>query len=70
MTFTYLKVAKFEIKRRKYDFARKIFEKAGEDLGDEVFREEYFLNFALFETRQKEIDRARALYKQIGRAHV
>lgn len=30
---TYLKVAKFEIKQKNIEFARKIFEKAVEDLG-------------------------------------
>jgi len=31
---TYLKVAKFEIKNKNIEFARKVFEKAVDDLGE------------------------------------
>lgn len=60
---SYLKVAKFEIKMKHKEFARKIFEKAVEDLGEVALKEEYFLAFVYFELRNKEIDRVREIFK-------
>ena len=60
---TYLKVAKFELKNHNPASARLIFEKIPTDLGDEAYREDYFLTFARFEIRNKEYDRARAIFK-------
>ena len=60
---SYLKVAKFEIKNRHKEFARRIFEKAVEDLGESALTEEYFLYFIKFELRNKEIDRVREIFK-------
>jgi crooked neck len=60
---TYLKVSKFEIKNHNPVAARTVFEKIPLDLGDEAFREDYFLSFARFEIRNKEYDRARAIFK-------
>lgn len=60
---TYLKVAKFELKNHNPVSARQIFEQIPTDLGDEAYREDYFLTFARFEIRNKEYDRARAIFK-------
>lgn len=46
---TYLKVAKFEIKCKNRESARKIYERSIEELGQEALKEEYFIEFAKFE---------------------
>jgi len=60
---TYLKVCKFEEKNRNKLAARELFERTLEDLGEEAMKEDYFLFFAKFEIRQKEIDRARQIFR-------
>ena len=45
------------------DYAREIYEKCIETLGEEFIDQNVYISFAKFETRQKEIDRARAIYK-------
>ena len=54
---TFLKVTQFEIKNKNPSAARQIFEKAQEDLGEEVLKEEFFLAFAKFEIKNREIER-------------
>jgi len=55
----YLKVAKFEIKNRSRDAARSIYERVVTELGQEALNEEYFSDFAKFEIRHREIERAK-----------
>ncbi|KAL4471338.1 hypothetical protein ABPG72_011115 [Tetrahymena utriculariae] len=43
--------------------ARQLFEKTLEELGQEALKEEYFINFAKFEIRNQEYDRAREIFK-------
>ena len=60
---TYVKVAKYEQKLRNLPLARQIFEKAMDDLGALNLTEEYYIQFAKFETFNKEFQRAREIYK-------
>jgi crooked neck len=60
---SYLKYAKFEAKYGTRDGARKIFERALNELGDDAQDEELFIAFADFEVYAKEYERARVLYK-------
>ena len=56
---TYLKVAKFEFRNRNRDAARKTYERVVTELGADAISESYFLDFAKFEIKQREYDRAR-----------
>lgn len=60
---TYLKVAKYEQKLRNFQAARDIYEKTIEDLGEEALKEDYFINFARFEIKNKEYDRSREIFR-------
>lgn len=60
---TYLKVAKYEIKLRNYDDSRFIFEKTLNDLGELAFTEHFFIQWAKFELRSNELNRARDIFK-------
>lgn len=60
---TYLKVIKFEVKLGFKAEARQLFEKTLEELGQEALKEEYFIQFAKFEIRNQECDRAREIFK-------
>lgn len=60
----YLKWAKFETRYGSVAAARKVYEDAQEELPAELKSDEsYFIAFAHFEERNKEYDRARALYQ-------
>jgi crooked neck len=59
----WISFAKFEEKHLKIASARKVYEDAIQYLGDEYVTPEILGAFAQFETRQKEFDRARALYQ-------
>lgn len=64
---TWLKWAKFEEEFGTADMVRDVFQSAiqyiAETLGDDAVDERLFIAFARFETRQKEYERARAIYK-------
>lgn len=60
---TYLKVARYESKNRHFEDARFLFERALEDLGDECFKESFFIQWAKFEMRLREFERAREIFK-------
>ena len=60
----YLKWAKFETRYGSVAAARKVYEDAQEELPPDLKSDEqYFIAFAHFEERNKEYDRARALYQ-------
>ncbi|KAJ3211599.1 Crooked neck-like protein 1 [Dinochytrium kinnereticum] len=59
----WLKWAKFEESIGMPDHSREIYEKCIETLGDEFVDQNVYISFAKFETRLKEIERARAIYK-------
>ncbi|KAI9339058.1 hypothetical protein BDR26DRAFT_862556, partial [Obelidium mucronatum] len=59
----WLKWAKFEESIGRTDFAREIYEKCIETLGEEFVDQNVYISFAKFETRLKELERARAIYK-------
>ncbi|TPX67511.1 hypothetical protein SpCBS45565_g03728 [Spizellomyces sp. 'palustris'] len=59
----WIKWAKFEESIGKQDSAREIYEKCLEMLGEEFIDQNVYVSFAKFETRQKEIERARVIYK-------
>jgi crooked neck len=64
---TWLKWAKFEEEYGTSDMVREVFQTAiqtiAETLGDDAVDERLFIAFARFEARQKEYERARAIYK-------
>ena len=60
---SFIKVANFEEKRKDRRAARRVFEKAVEELGSFCLNEEFFLAFTDFEIRCHEYDRARVLFK-------
>ncbi|KAL2178581.1 uncharacterized protein P884DRAFT_291063 [Thermothelomyces heterothallicus CBS 202.75] len=64
---TWLKWAKFEEEYGTSDMVREVFQTAiqtiAETLGDNEVDERLFIAFARFEARQKEYERARAIYK-------
>ncbi|KAL2154073.1 hypothetical protein VTH82DRAFT_2749 [Thermothelomyces myriococcoides] len=64
---TWLKWAKFEEEFGTSDMVREVFQTAiqtiAETLGDDEVDERLFIAFARFEARQKEYERARAIYK-------
>jgi len=51
---TYIKVAKYETKLKNIPLARKVYEKAMEDLGAAQITEQYYISFAKFELYHKE----------------
>ena len=59
----WIRYATFEHRNGFINSARAIFERAVEFFGDEYLSEELFIKFAEFEERQKEHDRARAIYR-------
>jgi crooked neck len=59
----WLKYAKYEEKYGIVDSTREVYEAAVDRLEEHVVDEELFLAFARFETRSKEVERARAIYK-------
>ncbi|KAK6495370.1 NineTeen Complex (NTC) component [Arthrobotrys musiformis] len=59
----WIKWARFEEENGEPDLVREVFTAAIEHLGDEFIDEKLFIAFARFETKLKEFERARALYK-------
>ncbi|KAF3930458.1 hypothetical protein ABW20_dc0107543 [Dactylellina cionopaga] len=59
----WIKWAKFEEEYGTPDLVREVFGTAIEHLGDEFIDERLFIAFARFETKLKEFERVRALYK-------
>jgi crooked neck len=59
----WLKWARFETDNDRSDLVREVFAQAIEVLGDDFMSEKIFIEFARFECRMKEYDRARAIYK-------
>lgn len=59
----YLKWAKFEEEFGTSDMVRDVFQLAIESLGDEYVDERLFIAFARFESKLKEYERARAIFK-------
>ncbi|KAJ3048483.1 Crooked neck-like protein 1 [Rhizophlyctis rosea] len=59
----WLKWAKYEESIGRIDNAREIYQQCIETLGDDFIDQNMYVSFARFETRQKEIERARAIYK-------
>lgn len=62
-TKNWLKWCKFEESIGRNDLARQIYEECINTLGDEYIDQNFYVSFAKFETRLKEIERARAIYK-------
>mmetsp|Transcript_10696 Transcript_10696/g.7985 ORF Transcript_10696/g.7985 Transcript_10696/m.7985 type:complete len:312 (-) Transcript_10696:1115-2050(-) len=60
---SYIKAAKFEEKFRNREQARLIYEKALAELGKAAFDEKFFIAFTKFEIQNKEIERAKVLFK-------
>jgi crooked neck len=59
----WLKWIKFEEEHQNIDKVREIFDQALQFLGDEHLNQKLVIAFAKFETRQREYERARAIYK-------
>ncbi|KAJ3036031.1 Crooked neck-like protein 1 [Rhizophlyctis rosea] len=59
----WLKWAKFEESVARIDNAREIYQQCIETLGDEFIDQNIYVSFARFETRQKELERARFIFK-------
>jgi crooked neck len=69
----WLKWAKFEEQHARpgkiigkfliVDFAREIYQQCMTTLGDDFIDQNFYISFAKFETRLKEIERARVIYK-------
>ena len=60
---TWLKFTKFEMEHGTVDLVRAVFEQACDILGDEFMSEKVIIEFARFETKVEEYERARAIYK-------
>lgn len=60
----YLRYARWEDRKQgQLALARRIYERATEELPEDEIDERLFIQFARFETRCKELDRARAIFK-------
>lgn len=59
----YVKVAKHELRNSKVPEARLLFERALSDLGPERCNEYFYMEWAKFETKMKEVERAREIYE-------
>ncbi|KAE9980319.1 hypothetical protein BLS_008084 [Venturia inaequalis] len=59
----WLKWTRFEADNNREDLVREVFSQAIEVLGDHFMSEKIFIEFARFECKVKEFDRARAIYK-------
>lgn len=59
----YMKAAKFEQKRGSKDKARRFYERAFVELGELAIDADFIQQFCDFETKAKEYERARVLYK-------
>lgn len=59
----WLKWARFEEAETHVDFARKVYEELLSTLGSEYLDQNTYISFASFETRNKQIERARVIYK-------
>lgn len=59
----WIKWSKFEEGLQNIVTARKIYEECIETLGDAFIDQNFYISFAKFEIRQKEIERARAIYQ-------
>ena len=59
----WIRYAKFEVKNGSVENARRCYERAIEQLGEDGQTEELFVAFAQFEERFKELERARVIYK-------
>lgn len=59
----WIKWARFEEEYGTSDMVREVYGMAIESLGDDFADEKLFISYAKFETRLKEVDRARAIYK-------
>lgn len=60
---SWLKWTRFETEHGTSDLVREVFSLAIETLGEEFMAEKIFMEFARFESRLKEYERARAIYK-------
>lgn len=61
---SYLKYAKFETRYGTIALARRVYERAQEELTEEERSDEsFYISFAYFEERNKEYDRARCIYQ-------
>lgn len=60
---TWIKFAKFEMENGTMDLVRAVFEQACDVLGDEFMSEKVIIEFARFETKLEEYERARSIYK-------
>ena len=58
-----MKAAKFEEKNRLFVHARKMYERALAELGQEALDENFMIQFVRFEIKQKEFDRAKTLFR-------
>ncbi len=61
--YTWLRWVKFEQRNGTVESTRKVFEEALNFLGEDANDEKFFIAFAQFEERAKEVERARAVYK-------
>lgn len=59
----WIKWARFEEENGTSDLVREVYGRAIETLGDDFMDEKLFMAYAKFETRLKELERARAIYK-------
>lgn len=59
----WVRFAKFEMKNREIGLARRCYERAIEELGEDGENEELFVKFAEFEEKVQEVERARAIFK-------
>ncbi|KAF2405272.1 putative Pre-mRNA-splicing factor clf1 [Trichodelitschia bisporula] len=59
----WLKWVRFETEHGTTDLVREVFAAAIEELGEDFLSERIFIEFAKFESRLKEYERARAIYK-------
>ncbi|KAL9055213.1 MAG: hypothetical protein Q9162_003706 [Coniocarpon cinnabarinum] len=59
----WIKWARFEEENGTSELVRAVFSEAIETLGEDFMDEKIFMSFARFETKSKEYDRARAIYK-------
>lgn len=59
----WIRYAKFEVRNGEIERARRCYERAMDQLGEDGQTEELFVAFAQFEERVKELERARVIYK-------
>ncbi|KXZ41396.1 hypothetical protein GPECTOR_494g448 [Gonium pectorale] len=59
----WVRYAKFEMQNGEVALARRCYERAVEELGEDGQTEEFFIKFAEFEEKAREVERARAIYR-------